>query len=156
MQNGEWSTPDPSFSGKIVVNDNDEFYGYCDELYDDVGSEINRARFLVGAFATNRISGKKGISFYKLSNYELEAPLMYLVPDLDEEGSWAAIVAVCSFMQAIPQGKSRIVIEEETYSKDEEDRIKQKYDKLDKENWYNSKLLDQIHCCKDCIVHFRK
>ena len=40
IQNGAWSTPDPSFSGKIVVDDNDKFYGYCDELYGKTMSEL--------------------------------------------------------------------------------------------------------------------
>ena len=47
MQYGEWSTPDPSFVGEIVVDDANTFYGYCDELYENRKSET---RFLVGEY----------------------------------------------------------------------------------------------------------
>ena len=132
MQDGKWSTPDPSFTGKIVVDDNDEFYGYCDELYESVEDEINRTRYLVGAFATNAKKGSRGIAFYKLSNYAAQAPLMYVVPDLlDGSGTWAAFVYMFFTSQMVIQGKSKLSVVEIPYTEEEEKQIKEKYDELD-------------------------
>ena len=47
-QHGEWSAPDPSFVGEIVVDDANTFCGYCDELYDSEMSALNKTRFLAG------------------------------------------------------------------------------------------------------------
>lgn len=151
-QYGMWSEPDPSFVGKIVATDDDEFYGFCEELYCNDMSDINRTRYLAGAFAKNGRNGRQGISFYKLSNDPEQAPLMYVVPDLTypKSGSWGALFRTGFFLK---QGKAKVIIEEEDYSKEEEDRIKAKYQALNKKGRYNHELLEQIHCCKDIIVN---
>lgn len=152
MQFGKWSEPDPSFSGKIIVNEKDEFIGFCDELYCSNMSEINRIRYIAGAFAENGRNGKRGIAFYKMSNDPEQSPLMYVTPDLanQESGSWAALSIFGYFQE---QGRSKIAIEEEVYSEEEENRIKSKYQSLNKEVNGNNELLDQVYCCKDIIAH---
>ena len=154
VQNGEWAKPDPSFTGKIVVDDNNEFYGYCDELYSSSMSEINRIRYLSGVFATNIESGQRGIAFYKMSNDRKQAPLMYVVPDLTdpEGGTWAALTEFGYFLE---MGKSKITVEEEPFSEEEEKNIKAKYDNLDENVNHNKDLLteDQIACTKSIIIH---
>ncbi|MBR5389597.1 hypothetical protein IK146_03500 [Candidatus Saccharibacteria bacterium] len=152
VQFGRWSEPDPSFSGKIVVNEKDEFFGFCDELYRSDMSDINRIRYIAGAFAPNGRNGARGIAFYKMSNDPEQSPLMYVVPDLTnpESGSWAALSIFGYFQE---QGKSKVIVTEEVYSEEEENRIKAEYCALDKGINGNDELLEQIHCCKDIITH---
>ena len=50
-------------------------------------------------------------------------------------------------------GKAKVVIREEAYTDEEENRIKAKYDALDKEVNGNDELLKQVYCCKDVIIH---
>jgi hypothetical protein len=152
MQFGKWSEPDPSFSGKIIVDEKDEFIGFCDELYCSNMSEVNQIRYIAGAFAENGRNGKRGIAFYKMSNDPEQSPLMYVTPDLanPESGSWAALSIFGYFQE---QGRSKIAIEEEVYSEEEENRIKSKYQSLNKEVNGNNELLDQVYCCKDIIAH---
>lgn len=154
MQYGQWSEPDPSFSGKIVVNEEDEFYGICEELYRSSMSDINRTRYIAGAFAKNDRNGWQGIAFYKMSNDPVQAPLMYFTPDLtnSESGTWAALSIFGYFQE---QGRSKIIVKEEAYSKEVEDNIKAEYDALNKDINGNNELLEQIHCCKDMIIHAR-
>ena len=150
MQFGKWSEPDPSFSGKIVVNEESEFYGFCEELYSSNMSDVNRIRYIAGAFAENGRNGYRGIAFYKMSNDPKQAPLMHVTPDLmvPESGSWAALAFGCF----LKQGKSRITVEEETFSKEVENNIKTQYDALNISINGNDELLEQIRCCKDIII----
>ena len=153
MQYGEWAEPNPSFSGKIVVDENDEFYGFCEELYANTMSDINRIRYLAGAFANNGRDGKRGIAFYKMSNEPRQAPLMYVIPNLEapKTGSWAALSAFTGLFDF--QGKADITVEEEAFSAEEEANIKAKYDALDKRINGHDELLEQIQCCKDIIIN---
>ena len=153
-QYGEWSTPDPSFVGEIVVDDANTFCGYCDELYDSKMSALNKTRFLAGAIAPNGRNGKNGIAFYKMSNDGEQAPLMYVVPNLEDpsNGSWAALTPFGFFQ---PVGQARVEIEEKAASAfgEDEKRIKAKFDELDKNINGNDQLLEQMQCCIDIIVH---
>lgn len=152
MQNGEWAQPDPSFTGEIFVDDASIFCGYCNELYASHMSEVNKTRFLAGAFAPNGKNGKTGIAFYKMSNDPIQAPLMYVMPDLDnvQSGSWAALGLFGYFE---PQGKAKITIEEATYSEDDESRIKSQFEEVDKSINGNDQLLEQVQCCIDILTN---
>lgn len=161
IQNGAWSTPDPSFSGKIVVDDNNEFYGYCEELYEETMSELNRTRYLVGVFARNDSCANKGISFYKLSNEERQSPLMYVVPDLSDpeqkDATWATFAEIFPWtgiyeMRAV--GRAKINLTEEPFSVDEEKRIREIYEDLDEDVGFNSSLIEQIGSCRDMVEHY--
>ncbi len=157
-QNGAWSTPDPSFSGKIVVSDDDKFYGYCEELYEETMSELNRTRYLVGVFAQNDSCAGKGISFYKLSNEGRQSPLMYVIPDSSDpeqkDATWAAFVKTLRGYQMVPMGHARINLTEEPFSVDEEKRIRGIYEDLDEDVGFNSPLIEQIGSCRDMIEHY--
>ena len=144
MQYGEWSTPDPSFTGEIVVDDDNTFHGYCNELYDTDTPVLNKTRYIAGAIAPNGRNGKEGIAFYKLSNYHNQAPLMYVIPELGEysEGEWAALDWGTFFVI----DEARVEIEEVTYSIEDEKRIRTKYDELDKTINCHNQLLEQIQC----------
>lgn len=154
MQHGRWSEPDPSFVGKIVVDETDNFFGICEELYDCQRLGISRTRYLVGAFAPNGRNGRRGIAFYKMSNDPEQVALMYVVPDLTDPscGSWAAL-SMFGVFQA--QGKARIMVEEEAFSEQEERRIATKYEALNRNLNSNEELIDQIDCCKNILVHAR-
>ena len=53
MLRGKGSEPDPGFVGKIVVDDEDNFYGVCEELYDGPVTVNYKERFLAGSIAPN-------------------------------------------------------------------------------------------------------
>lgn len=155
MQRGEWAEPDPSFSGKIVVDKNDEFYGFCEELYASTMSDINRIRYLAGAFANDGRDGKQGIAFYKMSNEPMQVPLIYVMPNLEvpKTGLWAEVYPSMGYF--ISQGDADITVKEEAFSAEEEANIKAKYDALDKRINGHDKLLEQIQCCKDIIINVK-
>ena len=152
MQRGKWAEPDPSFSGKIVVDENDEFYGFCEELYASTMSDINRIRYLAGAFANNGRDGKRGIAFYKMSNEPMQAPLLYVMPNLEvpKTGLWAKLHLLMGYF--ITQYDADITVKEEAFSAEEEANIKAKYDALDKSINGHGELLKQIQHCKDSII----
>ncbi|MBR0133755.1 hypothetical protein IJM16_00610 [Candidatus Saccharibacteria bacterium] len=153
-QFGEWMEPDPAFSGEIVVDEKtNEFYGYCHELYAEGVLKSYRLRFIVGAFAPNARNGNQGIAFYKLSNDLNIDPYMYVTPDLTnpESGEWSALGIFGIYFERVD--KSRVMIEEMAYSKEEEKRIKSTYEKIDRNRKANKVMLDQVHCCKDILLH---
>lgn len=150
-QRGKWVKPDPSFVGVILVDDNNEFYGTCTELYP---CEICRMdRFLAGAFAHNDKNGELGIAFYKLSNCPEQLPIRYVVPDLTnpETSSWAGFSLIFGTFQK--QGKAKITIEEEPYSEEEAANITSRFELLNLALNGNDQLLDQVYCCIDMIKH---
>lgn len=150
-QDGKWSEPDPSFKGRIIVNENKELIGYCDELYDSDQPEENRKRFLVGVFANNARNNNEGIAFYKLSNYKRQLPLMYVLPDLSDKknGSWAVLNLMLGMF--LPVGVAEVVIEPLEYDEKTEKEIEEEYNHLDKEDIITAQLLEQVYCCKDVI-----
>ena len=150
MQYGEWSTPDPSFVGEIVVDDNNTFCGYCDELYESRKSET---RFLAGAIAPNGRNGKNGIAFYKMSNDKNQPPLLYIVPELENgKGEWAEASWNKGFFTI---DEAMVEIEEKPTAALEEGEklIKAKFNELDKSIDLNRALLEQIQCCIDIIIN---
>lgn len=155
VQNGEWAQPDPSWAGKIVVSDHDLFFGYCDELYQEIITEANKTRFLVGAFANNGKNGQRGIAFYKLSNEPRQAPLMYVMPDLTDpnSGSWAGMMMLFGSGQFEEQGKAKVTVEEQPFSETEAQRIENQFSQVNTRINCHSQLLDQIHCCIDIITN---
>ena len=67
-----------------MVDDDNTFHGYCNELYDTDTPVLNKTRYLTGTIATNRKTGKECIAFFKLSNYIDQMPLLYII--FGEEG----------------------------------------------------------------------
>lgn len=151
---GRWAEPNSSFSGKIIANDNDEFYGCCEGLYDSINIAFNAnlTQYLAGAFVQNDRNGQQGIVFYKMFNDPRLDPVMYAVPNLtDPEGNLWKLVCLPVYC-FLKRGKVIITIEEEAFSKEAEDSIKTKYDTLDKNIGWNGVLPKQIHRCKDIII----
>ncbi len=150
-QDGKWSEPDPSFKGKIIVDDNKEFIGYCDELYDSDQPEVSKKRYLVGAFAPNARNGNEGIAFYKFSNYKMQTPLMYVVPDMKDpkNGAWSTLSLMLGMF--LPVGQAEVVINEIEYDKTTEAEIREQYGQLDEEDVITAALLEQTYCLKDIL-----
>ncbi|MBR3180941.1 hypothetical protein IKF63_02585 [Candidatus Saccharibacteria bacterium] len=144
MQFGRWLEPDPSFSGKIVVNEEDEFYGFCDEFCNNKPG-AGQTRYVVGAFVDNELSEQRGIIFYKISNNLVQAPLVYIMSDLTNlnSGSWAILSSLGYFHE---QGKAIIFVEEEDFSEEAVEAIRAKYKTLNDEGVENGngELLGQI------------
>lgn len=160
QQYGNWAQPDPSFKGEILVDDNGQFTGYCYELYASDSPKINNTRYLVGYYGDNPNS-EKGIAFFKLSNLEIQSPLLYVQEDLNEkEGRWSAL-RNCIVTDGIcfgigydfsVQGLATLAIRELAYSDDAAEKIKEKYEELDKENSLNSLMLDNTVCCEELVT----
>ena len=149
---GKWETPDPSFVGKIVMRDDDTFVGYCDELYAADTPDINRVRYLTGAYADYVLDKDcYGIAFYKLSNYPAQVPLMYVDFDLLGSclGSWGAYNENTGHFET--SGKATLKLIEEPYSAMEERRIFDKYNELRGDIEHNAKTLKMIDRCKDLL-----
>ena len=91
MQYGVWSEPDPGFTGKIAVDDDGIFVGWCDELYEfpPEASNAAKVRYLVGVYDESDDS----IQFYKLSNDHMQSPLLYeqVVVDGEKVCDWSSV-----------------------------------------------------------------
>lgn len=137
----KWAEPDPSFVGEIVVNDLNEFVGYCDELYETTMSDLNKTRFLKGELIKN--DNRYNLVFLKLSNDPEQSPLLYAIPNLENlespnRGYWGALY----LNHFCFQGQGRITIEEQPYSREDEIRIKKRFDEVDETITWNKQLLN--------------
>ncbi len=152
---GEWQTPDPSFTGEIVVDDHGQLHGYCNELYDhDI--EENKVRYLAGYIAEHGNDDKKGICFLKLSNYEDQSPFMYTIPDLSNKesgGNWAAIVSPIPYF--VPINDAWVELTEEIAEDPEKEaqRIMDKYNEINLHVGWNEDMVSQVDCCYDVLIH---
>jgi hypothetical protein len=80
MQYGQWSRPDPGFVGYIIVDEEGNFEGYMDEKYTKCPP-----RFVAGVYVDQKMA------YYKLVNSSRLTPLVYIFPDIRENGLWAAV-----------------------------------------------------------------
>ena len=138
-----------SFSGMIVANGEDEFYGYCRELDDSGMPDFGKTWFVAGAFAENDRNGRRGIAFYKLSNNQGQTPLLYVMPDLDKCGIWAGLNH--NYGHFVVQGEAKVTVSEETPLREIEETIATVYGNLNQNINGNGELVEQIYCCKDLI-----
>ena len=138
-QNGEWLEPNPSFKGKIVVEEDGFFRGYCNELYSSDTPEINRVRYIAGHYPP---IDKDAIEFYKFSNYPYQDPLYYQDGWMNEpqSGDWL----VYNFLTGkfMPAGKAHVSVVPVVYSPEEESEILDKYNELDLDNDFNREILN--------------
>ena len=97
-----------------------------------------------------------GIAFYKLSSdYSETDPFIYVIPDLGDPENASAWYAFDVFSGGFsPIEPARAAVEEETYSKDEETRILNRYNELRRgESALNHDLLLQINRLGDMLEH---
>ena len=157
---GEWRDPDPSFEGEILVDDDDNFTGYCNELY-SVRPELEpdlkgkyEFRFLAGSFANNGKNGEKGICFYKMSNSSEIESIVCLVPDLHdpENGTYYFVGPFTIFL---PEDGIRVKLEEVAFSNEEAGRIIDNFVNLDTKIYMNDALLKkQFSRCRKALEHY--
>ena len=148
-QSGRWSTPDPSFTGPIFVQEDGFFFGVQTELFDRP-SHLPADKYINGYIGTSGLD-TLGICFYKLMpNEERYSPISYLVPDLASTGKWLAI----SGGTFQPQGDARVTLT----PTDEQDhaQVLAAYEHLSLSDTIlvNQGLLEQIGCCKDLLENF--
>lgn len=150
MQYGMWAIPDPSFAGEIVVDDDNTFKGYCDELYESEQPDENKLRFLFGKFGKSKENSTDGLVFLKLSNFERQSPLLYVVHDFEDQSNnhWAALRIHFDSAEFEPQGAATIKIEEVEYSAEREKAILDKYNQIECEDNLNDSMLD----CFDALI----
>ena len=151
-QFGKWSEPDPSFDGYIIVDDDGKFVGYLDELYGPVAdmeslcNSLNNLRFITGYIANNGKDGAEGICYLKLSQDINQSPLLYVIPNLDQEGEWGTMLGVFEYFNHL--GCARVSLEKVA----ESDVINAKINNLhglirDGNSTMNNSLLDQSDVC---------
>jgi hypothetical protein len=131
-QNGEWSQPDPSFKGKIIVEDDGSFSGYCDELYGSISSD--KTRYLFGHLAQDQHGKVTGIAFFKLSNDRNQVPLTYLVADLktDRVAYWGSLsLSFATLVTCAWHGQATINVKEESDSDEVRNSVAEHLDKFD-------------------------
>ena len=131
-QKGKWSQPDPSFKGKIIVEDDGSFSGYCDELYGSISS--HKTRYLFGHLAWDEHGKVTGIAFFKLSNDRNQVPLIYLVANLktDRVALWGSLsLSFGTLVSCAWHGEATINTEEEPDSDEVRDSVAKRLNEFD-------------------------
>lgn len=143
MQYGFWAIPTPSFAGELVLCDDGYLRGYCDELYESEQPDENRLRFIFGKFGVSKESNQNGLVFYKLSNYELQAPLLYVIHDFDDpsDNHWLALQDALGTLDFAFQGKAIVSVKELEYDEEKYDSISEKFNQIDKNGNLNELML---------------
>ena len=128
------NSPGLPFHGKIVVDDDGVFYGFCDK-------PLNGYIYLIGTLTEEGFG--KGSKFYMLSNNPKQAPIIYIMlgPPDSEDGMWGIVF----YFYAHIQGEAKITVKEEVFSKEVEDSIKTKYDTLDRNANGNGEIVERIY-----------
>ena len=139
-KNGKWNTPDPYFTGEIILENNDVFYGYLTE-----GKE---AKYLVGVITED----KKEITdaqFYIMSNDHTVSPVF-----CDTKGEGGKLAGQWYEMKYHLDNKqpytfssesaARVIFEKESYSKKAENRIEGKFSNLNQNTAMNGRIIRSV------------
>lgn len=155
-QFGKWSEPDPGFDGHIVVEEDGSFMGYQCELYGAVAGmeslhdDLNKLRFVIGCIAKSK-DDKDGIAYIKLSRNGRQAPLMYVVPNLEGEGDWS-VPGSSGYFE--PQGQAKVSLEDVPSADDIAAKIKTLREAiLADDDPMNIMLLEQAPLCRSVLKH---
>ena len=163
-QNGRWSEPEIGFRGEFIARRDGTIIGYCDELYNT--EEPFKKRFIVGRFLDD------GISFLKLTNSRVIAPILYSSRDIDEntDALWAPVglseinplAMLIGASVGLPSvsidildtpNPAKLTITELEYSEEHEDKIRKRFDELDTKKFPNRLLADRPDLCKFLVEH---
>lgn len=138
---GVWAVPRPNFTGKIAVDDNGNFVGYCNEHYDNNWPDINKVRYLYGYIQHNDKEDGYSIHMLKLSNYIYQRPLLYRTDNNNRsEGCTWSTLRVDIFLAAFKvRGEADLEIEEEPYLEAEYQRIRMRFRELDTKNIHTNR-----------------
>lgn len=142
-QDGKWATPDPSFRGSIMVGSNNFFKGYSKELYAAAGNEV---RYIIGYLKS---MSPLSVCFYKLSNTEDQAPLIYVVSESKAVAEWAAPL----FGYMTRQGSAIISLTLQKVIEGEEKVIETAQKSLLLDINYNGEIIGQIDFCKHLLLN---
>lgn len=163
-QNGSWSEPEIGFRGEFIARRDGTIIGYCDELYNT--EESFKKRFIVGRFLDD------GISFLKLTNSRVIAPILYSSRDIDEntDALWAPVglseinplamligasvgISPASINVLDTPSPASLTVTELEYSEEHEDKIRERFDELDTDKFPNGVLADHPELCKFLVEH---
>ena len=153
----EWIAPEKAFEGEIVVDEGKGgiFEGYCNELYESC-VEGAETRYLTGYLANNGKDGKRGICFFRFVNTERWDTEQFMMANLEDEncGAWAMLAPPIPIFVGSPRPMIRLGIAKVSITeivaedpKTEIDRIKAKYNELDRSVDWNGRLEDQVDDC---------
>lgn len=163
-QNGSWSEPEIGFRGEFIARRDGTIIGYCDELYNT--EESFKKRFIVGRFLDD------GISFLKLTNSRVIAPILYSSRDIDEntDALWAPVglseinplamlidasvgLSSASIDILDTPNPAKLTVTELEYSEEHEDKIRKRFDELNTKKFPNRRLADRPDLCKFLVEH---
>lgn len=147
------SDPDLNSVGEIVLDEDfSTFYGYWIKKYEKDERTVFEKRYLTGAIAPNGRNGNNGIAFYELPNDNKITQIMYVAPDLKNPkcGEWATPGKYGYFE---PRGRAKIVLEEQPYSEEDDERISIIFEEVDVSNINNVELLCQVESCIDVLAN---
>lgn len=139
---------DQGFFGYIMTegNNDNNFKGYCHQIFSEDRKEPRGVRFILGSFATNRGTGKKAASFLKLINTPEGWPTLYQLPDIESgEGSYYFYMGKGIGWTRNSEAKVRIA--EIAYDKKIIDDIEWQFSRLDLNNPKNADMINQSYLC---------
>ena len=138
----------PSIKGLINVDDDDNFFGYCDEscpIYEELGPDLRNEygfRFLAGSFANNGKDKKRGMCFYVMSNSTAVEPILCLLPRIEEPEN-GTYFFIGPFNIFLPEGEIHIELEEVEFSVEKATEIIDTFVNLDTKKYMNDSLLNK-------------
>ena len=139
---------DQGFFGYIMTEgeDDNNFKGYCHQVFPEDSKEPRGVRFIVGSFAINREAEKNAASFLKLINLPEGWPTLYYIPDIESgDGSYYFYMGKSIGWARNNQARVRIV--EIAYDKKIVDDIEWQFSRLDLNNPKNVEMVNQSHLC---------
>lgn len=148
MENGDWAKPDPAFEGRIAVDENGKFCGWCEQAcaegssnyHEDKLCESDKTRCLVGALAEE--GDGYSLLFFKLSNDEWQPPLSYEIHATSTADCvWSAKDPGGGF---VAMGNAMVSLEELQRSESSADRIRKQFREMYVSTAENDALLQEV------------
>ena len=139
-KNGNWGTPDPYFTGEIILENNDVFYGYL--------SEQNETKYVVGVI-TDDEEGTTNAQFYVMSNDYTVSPVFWNTQGENGElnGRWYEMKYNLDNKHPYiftPKSAAKVSLEKESYSKKTKNRIESEFSKLKQNMAMNSRIIKSV------------
>ena len=139
-KDGEWNNPDPYFTGEIILENTEVFYGYLN------GPE--ETRYLVGV-VTEDEDGVTDAQFYIMSNDYGVSPVFYNAQGEGGKltGRWYEMKYHLNNKEPytfLPKSVVKICFEKVSYSKKREHRIRKKFKNLKQNTAINGKIIRSV------------
>ncbi len=139
---------DQGYFGYIMTEDNNDnnFKGYCHQIFSEDSKEPGGIRFILGSFAKNRGTGKNAASFYKLINTPEGWPTLYRIADI-ESGESSYYFYMGKGVGWARNDLAKVKIVEIAYDRKIVDDIQRNIEKLNLDNPKNAEMIKQYDFC---------